>query len=99
MGLSRFTDVGVVSVINPIRESTRTGSQSICIELDIGEGEKHYIMATGRQMLDFVNEKLKIGDSIYVEGKQKRDKTFSAEMPKNIIIKFANHISILSEIG
>jgi hypothetical protein len=65
----------------------------------VGEGEKHFVMATGRQMLEFVNDKLKTGDTIYVEGKQKRDKTFSAEMPKNIIIKFANHISILSEVG
>jgi hypothetical protein len=94
VGLSRFTDIGTVMVIHPSRESSRTGAPSTCLELDI-DGDRHFIMATGRQMLEFVDTKLKLGDIIYVEGKQKKDKIFNAEVPKNIIIKFANHISVL----
>lgn len=94
MGISRFIDIGVVRRIHDRRTSEK-GYESIAIEIDI-DGDLHYVLATGGQLLGFVESKLSVGDVIYCEGKVRRDRTLDAMVPKNVLIKYANHISIQS---
>lgn len=95
MGVARFTLVGFVSRIHEKKQNTGTGTDSITLEVD-NDGETYYVLATGRQMLEFVETKLKKGDTIYTDGRCRRDKHLHTDAPKNILIFLANNISVLA---
>lgn len=96
--VTRFTCIGVVSKIDIPHTSKNNGQESIVLSLDVGgaTSEIFPILLTSKILSLVTEDKLRVGDRVYVEGKLKRDRIVTLEPPKMVAVMFANFVSIIS---
>ena len=87
----RFSVVGVVTKLHGRHINARGESIAITLGLD---DESIVCVTTGR-ILEVVDLQLQIGDVVYVEGRLKRDGSSTLEIPKNVLLLYVNHLSIV----
>lgn len=92
--VSRFTDVGMVLKILDSHTS-QSGGESITVEVGDDE-EAYFVMFTGKTMGLIQDGKIKVGDRIVVEGRIRKDKRFTTEAPKQVVLKYASFVSVLA---
>ncbi len=92
--VSRFTDVGMVLKIHESHYS-QGGGESITLE--VGDDEESYcIMFTGKTLSLIQEGKIKVGDRIVVEGRIRKDRRLTTEVPKQVVLKYASFVSVLA---
>lgn len=96
--VTRFTCIGIVSKIDTPHLSKSNGQESVMMYLDVGgnNGDVFPILLTSKIISLVVEDKLRVGDRVYVEGRLKRDRVLTLEPPKMVAVMFANFVSIIS---
>lgn len=93
--VSRFTDIGVVLRIHPLHIAEHSRSESITVEVG-DEDESFCVMFTGKPLDLLRDGKIVVGDRVVVEGRIRKDKRFTADIPKQIVLKYASFVSVIS---
>jgi len=92
--VSRFTDIGMVLKIHD-EHRNQAGGASVTLEIG-DEEESYYVMFTGKT-LDLIRDgKIKLGDRVVVEGRIRKDKRLTTEIPKQVVLKYASFVSVLA---
>lgn len=91
--ISRFTLVGTVLQIAEEKVST-SGIPTIMMTMDVG-GETFPVLMQGKVNDLIKNDKIKLGDYLYIEGRMKKDRTFQAINAKMFVLLYATFISML----
>lgn len=94
--VTRFSIIGNVTRIHDVHTAKATGQESVIVSLDVGNGDTMPILLTGKLLSLIEEEKIRVGDKCYVEGKLKKDRTLSAEPPKMICVLFSSFISVIA---
>jgi len=96
MAVARFTLIGNVLKIHDVHSSKQTGQESVILSLDTGNGEVFPALLTGKLLALVDEEKLRVGDKVYLEGKLRKDRTLTAEPPKMIVVLFVSFLSVIA---
>ena len=92
--ISRFTLIGNIINIEEPRLSA-SGIETVLVNVEVEE-DNFPILLQGKLASLVKENKLKTNDTVYVEGRLKKDKTFSTSAAKAVCVFFATYLNVLS---
>lgn len=94
--VTRFSCIGTVLKIGDTHRSKTTDQESVTLSLEVGSNEVFPLILTGKLLSLVEEDKVRVGDKVFVEGKLRKDRTLTAEPPKMICVLFVNFLSVLA---
>jgi hypothetical protein len=93
--VTRFSCIGSIVKLGEPHRSKTSDQESVTISLEVGNGEVFPLILTGKLLSLLEEDKVRVGDKVYVEGKLRKDRVLTAEPPKMICVLFVNFLSVL----
>lgn len=93
MTVARFNLVGIVKNIHDSHSNAK-GMESVALTLDVG-GEIFHVILSGKLLTLLKEDQIRLGDQVYVEGKLRRDRALSADVPKLVCVLFVSFLSVI----
>jgi len=92
--ISRFTLVGIAEEIGEIKKS-QTGNRPTAL-MTLAVGDDTYSVILQGKLIEMVqDEKLRRGDTVYVEGRFQKDKTITLSGVKTVCVFYSAFVSVL----
>jgi DNA helicase TIP49 (TBP-interacting protein) len=90
--ISSFNIVGIVEKIHPKHKNQFGDSVAITL---LSNNDDHFFLISTGKVMTVVEEKLREGDLVYIDGRLRVDRNTMTPCPKNVLAMFINYLTIL----